>query len=166
METKKISSEHLKSKIRRLIILFMVFLILSGVTAFPIETELEWLSNHASVFPDFMQLWLNKIYNSVKETNQAYPQLAYGTDWLAFSHIVIATVFIGPLINPVKNSWVIQFGMISCLMVFPLALIAGHIRQIPFYWQMIDCSFGVIGIIPLFFTYKLIKQLEQNINYK
>ncbi|MGZ6520099.1 MAG: hypothetical protein ACXVED_21170, partial [Bacteroidia bacterium] len=62
---------------------------------------------------------------------------------------------------PVKNIWVIQFGMIACVMVFPLALIAGHIRQIPFYWQMIDCSFGVLGIIPLYFTYKLIIQLEK-----
>ncbi|MGZ4055733.1 MAG: hypothetical protein ACXVPU_04150 [Bacteroidia bacterium] len=155
------TDNQLKSKIRKWIVLFIVFLILSGVTAFPIETELSFLVNHYSSFPEFMQVWLLKIYNAVKETNTNYMQLSYGTDWLAFAHIVIATVFIGPLINPVKNIWVIQFGMIACVMVFPLALIAGHIRQIPFYWQMIDCSFGVLGIIPLYFTYKLIIQLEK-----
>ncbi len=163
MKIQKNKQEQVITKIRLWIILFMVFLVLSGVTAFPIETELSWLTKHASLFPETIQNWLFKIYESVKITNQNYPQLSYGSDWLAFAHIVIATVFIGPIINPVKNIWVIQFGMISCLMVFPLAFIAGPIRQIPFYWQMIDCSFGLLGIIPLFITYKLIKQLEQNI---
>lgn len=115
---------------------------------------------HSSSFPQFVQNWLSIIYNAVKETNTEYPYLSYGTDWLAFAHIVIATVFIGPLKDPVRNIWVIQFGMIACVMIFPLALIAGPIRNIPFYWQLIDCSFGVLGIIPLYITYKLIKQLE------
>ncbi len=150
---------QLKRKIRRWIALFILFLILSGVTAFPVETELSFLTEHSSSFPVFMQLWLSKIYNAVKETNLNYVQLSYGTDWLAFAHIVIATVFIGPLIDPVKNIWVIQFGMIACIMVFPLAIIAGPIRHIPFYWQMIDCSFGVFGFIPLFICHRNIKKL-------
>jgi hypothetical protein len=154
------TESQLKIKIRKWIIIFIVFLILSGITAFPIETELSFLTSHASSFPEVMQSWLIKIYNAVKETNTSYPYLSYGTDWLAFAHIVIATVFIGPLKDPVKNIWVIQFGMIACIMIFPLALIAGPTRHIPFYWQMIDCSFGVIGIIPLYITYKFIKQLE------
>jgi hypothetical protein len=33
-------------KIRLLIIFFMTALVLSGVTAFPVETELRWLLNH------------------------------------------------------------------------------------------------------------------------
>jgi hypothetical protein len=161
----KTTQQKLETRIKRWIGIFIVFLILSGITAFPIETELTFLLDHASSFPEFMQLWLSRIYNAVKETNTSHPYLFYGTDWLAFAHIVIATVFIGPLKDPVKNIWVIQFGMIACVMVFPLALIAGPIRHIPFYWQMIDCSFGVIGLIPLYITYKHIKQLE-NINLK
>jgi hypothetical protein len=154
------TDNQLKSKIRRWIVLFIIFLVLSGITAFPVETELSFLIKHISSFPEFLQVWLSKIYYAVKNTNETYVQLSYGTDWLAFAHIVIATAFIGPLIDPVKNIWVIQFGMIACIMVFPLALIAGPIRQIPFYWQMIDCSFGVLGFIPLYMTYKLIKRLE------
>jgi hypothetical protein len=157
---KAYTEQQLKTKIRRWIIFFIVFLILSGITAFPIETELSIAMEHVSVFPTFIQLWLTTIYNSVKEVNNVSPYLSYGTDWLAFAHIVIATAFIGPLQDAVRNKWVIKFGMIACVMIFPLALIAGPIRHIPFYWQLIDCSFGVLGIIPLFITHQLIKQLE------
>lgn len=160
-----LTNYQLKTKIKTWIVLFIVFLILSGVTAFPIETELAFLMNHISSFPESMQIWLSTIYNEVKTVNANYPHLSYGTDWLAFAHIVIATVFIGPLIDPVKNIWVIQFGMIACIMVFPLALIAGPIRDIPLFWQLIDCSFGVLGFIPLYITYKNIRLLEQQNKY-
>ncbi|MES2140810.1 MAG: hypothetical protein V4511_13970 [Bacteroidota bacterium] len=157
---KKLTELQLRIRIKSWIILFIVFLIVSGITAFPIEMELSIFMAHSSSFPQFIQNWLSTIYNAVKETNAEYPYLSYGTDWLAFAHIVIATVFIGPLKDPVRNIWVIRFGMIACVMIFPLALIAGPIRHIPFYWQLIDCSFGIFGIIPLYITYKLIKQLE------
>ncbi len=160
-----LTNSQLKKRIRTWIVLFIVLLILSGVTAFPIETELAFLIQHVSSFPEFMQTWLRTIYDEVKTVNINYPHLSYGTDWLAFAHIVIATVFIGPLINPVKNIWVIQFGMIACIMVFPLALIAGPIRQIPFFWQLIDCSFGVFGLIPLNITHKNIRLLELQNKY-
>ncbi len=147
---KTLTEQQLKTRIKRWIILFFVFLVLSGITAFPIETELSIIVNHSSVFPSFLQLWLNTIYNAVKETNRAFPYLSYGIDWLAFAHIVIAVAFIGPLKDPVRNSWVIQFGMIACILILPLAFIAGSFRHIPLFWQLIDCSFGVVGIIPLY----------------
>ena len=59
----------------------------------------------------------------------------YGTDWLAFGHIVIAVCFAGVIRDPIKNIWVVEFGMISCVLVIPLALICGHIRGIPFFWR-------------------------------
>ena len=49
-----------------------------------------------------------------------------------------------------------EFGMIACLLVIPLALICGPLRGIPFYWQLLDCSFGVIGLIPLAAARRLI----------
>jgi len=85
--------------------------------------------------------------------------LAYGYDWLAFAHIVIALFFIGPLKDPVKNIWVIEWGMLACVAVLPLAFIAGGVRGIPFYWKCIDCSFGIFGIIPLYLLRKWIKKL-------
>jgi hypothetical protein len=38
-------------------------------------------------------------------------------------------------------------------------LIAGPIRGIPWWWQIIDMSFGVVGIIPLLFAYANIRKL-------
>lgn len=97
-----------------------------------------------------------------KNNQQPIPWLSYGTDWLAFAHLVIALVFVGPLRDPVKNIWVIHFGMIACIGVFPLAFIAGSIRGIPFFWQWVDCSFGVIGFVPLYLCHKYIGMLERS----
>lgn len=135
-------------------------LFLSGITSFPIQTELSFLINHTSIYPNIMQSWLHTIYHAVSLTNQSYPYLSYGTDWLAFAHIMLAILFIGPLRDPIKNKWVIEFGMIACISIFPLAFIAGGIRGIPVFWRLIDCSFGVVGIIPLIVAYRIIKRLQ------
>jgi len=134
----------------------MVGLVLSGLTAFPLETELRILSSIVGVDPaapssDYsgLQHWIALVGEALRETYAKYPFVAYGTDWLAFAHIVIAIAFIGPYRDPVRNAWVVTFGIIACLGIIPLALIAGAVRQIPFYWRLIDCSFGVFGIIPL-----------------
>lgn len=167
----KTQQEILVRNIRRWIVFFMVALVVSGITAFPLETEL-WLLNSltaGSLGP--VSQFIHTVYTAVKTTNEQYPFLAYGTDWLAFAHIVIAVVFIGPYKDPVRNIWVIEFGMISCLMIFPLAFICGWMRQIPVYWQLIDCSFGVFGLVPLLYTHGLIRKLEKystlnNTNYE
>jgi hypothetical protein len=150
-----------KKRIRLLLIFFITGLVLSGLTAFPLESELAFISSHDSFLPEFIQDWLSNIYEAVKDTNNKYPYLSYGTDWLAFAHLVIAVVFIGPLRDPVKNIWVVEFGIISCVMVFFLALIAGPIRQIPIYWRLIDCSFGVGGLLLLIPCYRYTKKLQQ-----
>jgi hypothetical protein len=155
------AEKKLLRKIRVLIILFIICLVISGITAFPIETELLIIQRNISLFPEFMRNWLTDVYSAVSTTNSNFPFLSYGTDWLAFAHIVIAIAFIGTLKDPVKNIWVIQFGMIACALIIPLALIAGPIRGIPFYWLIIDCSFGIIGLIPLVWCYRLIKKLER-----
>lgn len=151
----------LKRTIRYYILFFIFALVLSGVTAFPIETELSIINNHIKALPLVLQEWISKVYLAVKTTNEHYPFLSYGTDWLAFAHLVIATAFIGPLLDPVRNIWIIQWGMIACIGIFPLAFIAGHIRGIPFFHQLIDCSFGVVGFILLFICCKKIVRLEK-----
>lgn len=155
-----IFKNNLQFRIRVLLVFFIVSLILSGLTAFPLESELRWLNQYCHSGKSLTSYWLLKCYHAVQEVNCEYPFLSYGTDWLAFAHIVIAIAFIGPLKNPFRNIWVIEFGMIACVLVIPLALIAGHIRDIPFFWRLIDCSFGIIGIIPLALCRKYIRQLE------
>lgn len=151
-----------KRLIRRWLVFFIIALIISGATAFALETEMRWLvvswpfSRSGALFG-----WVNRVYESLVEINIRYPYLAYGYDWLAFAHVVIAIAFIGPLRDPVRNKWVIEFGMIACILVVPLAFIAGAVRGIPVYWRLIDCSFGLTGLIPLTICYRTIKKLEQ-----
>jgi hypothetical protein len=103
------------------------------------------------------------VHNGLTETYRTYPFIPYGTDWLAFAHIAIAIAFIGPLRDPVKNIWVIEFGMIACVLIVPTALICGSIRGIPLFWRLIDCAFGIIGIIPLWICRRYIKMLQNKI---
>jgi hypothetical protein len=155
-------SYRLERRIRRLLVLFIVGLVVSGVTAFPIETELRWLTHvlGADAADGGVLRWLVTVRDALIATNRAYPFLAYGTDWLAFAHLVIAVLFVGPLRDPVRNVWVVEWGMIACVAVVPLALVAGPIRGIPFYWRLVDASFGVIGIIPLWLCLRDIRALE------
>ncbi len=150
---------HLKNKIRLLIIFFIIALVLSGLTAIPIESELQWLLQYRDMLPDRMGDWLHTCYIALEDTNDKYPYLAYGYDWLAFAHFVIALSFIGPYRDPIKNIWIIEWQIICCIAVLPLALIAGPIRQIPIFHIAIDCCFGLLGIIPLLICRRWIKKL-------
>ncbi len=158
--------DHLR-RIRFWLSIFIVGLVLSGVTAFPLQTELGWLVSllHSSVLQAIAQStgllpWIERVNDALRNTNALFPFLAYGTDWLAFAHLVIAVAFIGPCIDPVRNKWVITFGLIACAGVIPLALIAGHFRGIPLPWRLIDCSFGVFGAVPLLICRRSILVLE------
>ena len=149
------------SRIRKWIAAFMVLLMLSGITAFPVQTELHFLLHHQNFIPDFFIPWLSIISEAIDTTAEKYPYLLYGYDWLAYSHIIIALFFIGVYRNPIQNAWVLRIGMVACLGIFILAAVCGQIRGIPFFWTLIDCSFGVFGIIPLLIVQKQIGKLEE-----
>jgi hypothetical protein len=152
--------ERNKRVIKRWLAFFMIMLVVSGLTAVPAEWELSFA---AKFFEEdsFAGSWLNEVYLAIKNTGEKYPYLFYGYDWLAFAHIVLAIVFIGPYKDPVKNKWVIEFGTIACLLVIPFALIAGYSRHIPFWWRLGDCSFGILGLIPLGICYNKINEIEK-----
>lgn len=135
----------------------------------PVRSEINFLCKWTEDI-NFIQPWMQMLNEGINETSAKYPFLFYGYDWLAFAHIILAILFIGPLKDPVKNKWVIEFGIIACLLIIPFALIAGYLRDIPFWWRLIDCSFGLIGIIPLAIVLKKINNIEhsetKNINYE
>ncbi|MFL1379810.1 hypothetical protein [Nocardiopsis protaetiae] len=154
-------------RIRIWISLFIVGLVVSGVTAFPLPAELRLLDSllagpfaPVSEAAPWLADWISRVRTGLDTVEAEQPFVLYGTDWLAFAHLVIAVAFIGPWRDPVRNIWVIQFGMIACVMVVPLALICGPIRGIPWLWQLVDISFGVFGIIPLLIVHRLIRRLE------
>lgn len=161
------TSNHLR-RIRVWLAAFIIGLVLSGITAFPLQTELGWLNSALSASPvrpiaESVHLlpWIERVSEALNASNARYPFLAYGTDWLAFAHLVIAVAFIGPFLDPVRNRWVITFGLVACAGVIPLALIAGQIRGIPVFWRLIDCSFGVFGCVPLLICNRSILALEK-----
>ena len=156
----------IRYRIRILIAFFIFTLALSGLTALPLEWELALLnrlagpgSGVAALLPD-LAAWIDHVYVGLRAAILAFPQIAYGTDWLAFAHIVIAIAFIGPLKNPLRNRWVIEFGMLACILVIPWTLLLGMIREIPWFWQLVDMSFGIFGIIPLWLVRRDILLLE------
>jgi len=163
-DTSSLSSHALLLRCRCVLGFFIAALILSGITAFPLLNELNLLAGWVGeVEPNTpLQYWILAVREGLTHTYADYPWMAYGTDWLAFAHIVLAIFFIGPLMNPVRNIWVLRAGLIACAAVIPLAMICGPIRGIPFYWRLIDCSFGVFGAIPLLYCLVLAKKLERD----
>jgi hypothetical protein len=160
-------ANHLKH-IRLWLGIFIVALVLSGLTAFPLQTELRWLDAllHQSWVEPLAQssgllAWIERVHEALDTTDARFPFLAYGTDWLAFAHLAIAVAFFGPFVDPVRNKWVVTFGLIACAGVIPLALIAGQVRGIPLPWRLIDCSFGVLGCLPLLIVRRLICAMER-----
>ena len=125
-------ARRLINRTRLLLAGFVAGLVISGVTAFPLPMEVNYL---ASQLPDSGSLpeWIRQVQTGLNETEAKYPFLFYGTDWLAFGHLVIAIAFFGPIKDPVRNIWVIEWGMMACALVIPLALICGPIRGIPLW---------------------------------
>lgn len=155
------SRAQLLRTIRLLLGVVVGGLIVSGLTAFPLLREAAALENlvRELSLPSFVVTWLARVHEGLRETYAAYPFIAYGTDWLAFGHLVIALFMVGAIIDPVRNIWLIHAGMIACLLVVPSALICGALRGIPLWWQAIDCSFGVLGFVPLWLAARLVRNL-------
>ncbi|MEV8525449.1 MULTISPECIES: hypothetical protein [unclassified Streptomyces] len=152
-------------RIRIWLAVFVVCLVLSGLTAFPLVHELHWTQSLLQATPlgDWLpglSAWIGRVRDGLDLADAEYPFLLYGTDWLAFAHLVIAVAFYGVVRDPVRNVWVVEFGMIACAGIVPLALICGPVRGIPFWWSVIDMSFGVFGVIPLYVVRRKIKVLE------
>jgi hypothetical protein len=155
-------------RLRGVMGLFVLALVLSGLTAFPLQRELQLVSAirgldriSATAATNSFDRWILTVRDGLRESYTRHPWLAYGTDWLAFAHIAIAVFFVGALIDPVRNVWILQAGIIACALVVPLALVCGTVRQIPFGWRLIDCSFGVVASIPLYYCLKLTRALEK-----
>ena len=153
--------ETLRRRIRFVTLLFIAGLVVSGATAIPLQWELD-VTARALGIGDLSSeqatsgpaKWLLKVRDALHETNTKYPFVAYGTDWLAFGHFVVALAFVGALRDPLRNIWLYPFGMMACVLVVPYALVFGALRGIPIGWRLIDCSFGVFGFVPLWLCHR------------
>jgi hypothetical protein len=154
-QTASMNSSRLLSRIRLLLGFFATALLLSGLTAIPLTFELAILDQLAglaspinSLWPS-LSAWVSVVRQALDETYALYPFIAYGTDWLAFGHIVLAIAFIGPIRDPARNIWVIDVGIVACALLIPYAILFGPVRGIPPFWTFIDTLFGILGIFPL-----------------
>lgn len=150
-------------KYRIVLSAFMLGLLLSGLTAFPLNWEVgllfNWLAPHREHFPSLFE-WIARVKVGLDQTDARFPFIAYGTDWLAFGHLMICAAFVGPWSEPVHNRFVLEWGMFCCVAILPVAFICGPIRGIPLGWMILDCAFGVVGIVPLFLCWKWSKEME------
>jgi hypothetical protein len=160
--------QSLLRRVRLFTWIFIVGLVVSGATAIPLNWELDVLvkwfgleGQTSATATNELGRWLLSAREALQDVNSKHPLLFYGTDWLAFGHFVIAIAFVGALRDPVRNVWLFTFGMIACVTVIPYALIFGAVRGIPLWWRLIDCSFGVLGFIPLWFCRKWAREVEQ-----
>ena len=163
------SRQHDLRIIRWCLAIFVLGLFVSGVTAFPLQTELSailrWMQRpmvyHMATATHVLP-WFTRVTVALADTNARYPFLSYGTDWLAFAHILFAVLFVGPMVDPVRNKWVTVSGIVACAAIPFLAFIAGPMRGIPLPWRFIDTSFGVFGCIPLFFVLQRTNRMEKH----
>lgn len=140
--------------------IFILGLIISGLTTFPLRTELAVLTriSDASSLSGFSN-WIGFVDSGLRETYSRFPFFGYATDWLGFGHLVIAAFFILPFIWPRQYRGVLFVGLAACAGVLVTAFVSGPFRGIPIYWRLIDCSFGIVGAIPLLYCLRLGKQL-------
>lgn len=153
-------------RIRIFLIFFTAALIISGATAIPLRWELSILQRifgsgtyFGEMIPSLSE-WLSIVHKALVDISKEYPFLAYGFDWLAFGHFVIAISMLGALHDPIRNKWVIEYAMIACVLLVPYAMVMGGVRGIPFGWRIIDSMFGIVGLIPLFVARRLTMSLD------
>lgn len=144
-------------RVRMLLGIFILCLILSGLTAFPLLAEVRFLSRLLATSPLLLASWLFFVQQGLEVTYTEYPFIAYGTDWLAFGHLAIAVLFLFALRNPLQNRDMIKGGLVICFLVIPTAWICGAVRGIPPAWRVVDSLFGLLGIIPLALCNKYLK---------
>lgn len=162
MEVTSNREQMLLFRLRWLTAFFIFGLFVSGATAIPLETELNWLAgwlgaDAQSTSP--LLRWIARVQAALQDTNARYPFIAYGADWLAFGHFMIALVFVWAWRDPVQNRWLFDFGLLACALVVPFAFVMGSVRGIPWWWRLLDCSFGVFGAIPLWLCRRYAKEL-------
>jgi hypothetical protein len=159
--------DRLRARIRAWTLFFIIGLLISGATAVPIQSEVAL--GEALLGEDFaaggrmpaqVAAWLRTVRDAVETTATHAPLMFYGTDWLAFGHVVVALAFIGALRDPVRNRWLYQFGMIACALVPVWALLFGHLRGIPGWWRVIDAAFGIAGFVPMWLCHRWAGELE------
>ncbi|MHC4645740.1 MAG: hypothetical protein ACYTBJ_09555 [Planctomycetota bacterium] len=156
----------LHRRVKLLLALFIIALLLAALTALfliPAVSILEGFLGEGTLLgrslPSVTQ-WIALVQKALAETKEQYPFMFYGTDWVGFAHLVMVIACLGPLRDPVRNIWVLQFGMIGCSLMIPMTLLTGVARHLPWFWQLFDCVIGGTGAVLFLMCYRYARQME------
>lgn len=149
----------------RIMLGIVVFgLFVAGVTIWPALWELKtavrllWGDAEATgVVHEFVL----RVIAALEVVEAEYPFLMYGYDWLAFAHIMLAVLFAGAMRDPVRNIWIVQCGLIMCVLVPILAAVFIPIRGLPACWFWIDFAFAPSAALPLWIALRNIRKAER-----
>jgi len=138
-------------------------LLVSAITVWPAVAELKWAVR--VVWGDAepagtLHRFVLQVIEALEAVEADYPFLLYAHDWLAFAHIVLAILFAGAIRDPVRNVWIVQCGLIMCLLVPVLAAICVPIRGLPPVWFWIDAAFAPAAGLPLWIAWRDIRRAE------
>lgn len=152
--------KHLRSRIKAAIIITIIGLLLNGLSSIPLRTELNILLSNSDSLPQFLRDWWTYVNQGVLETSSKYNFMRYGFDWLGFAHLIIAIAFIGPLRDPVKNQWVVQWGMIASGLGILMAFGWERLRDIPIWWSFVDAGISYLAFVILWLCNRWITKLK------
>lgn len=139
------SPELLLRRTRWMVGIVILGLVLSGISAIPLVWQLEVAQRLVGTGGNAVADWVATLLAGLRATEAQAPFVFYGTDWLAFAHIVLAVLYVGAWRDPVRNIWLFQFG---------------PIRGIPGWHVAVDCSFGVFCAGPFWMALKWTRALE------
>lgn len=138
-------------------------LLVSGITVWPMVSELKmavrivWGDGE----PDgVLHSFILRAIEGLESVEAEYPFMLYAHDWLAFAHVVLAILFAGAIRDPVRNVWIVQCGLIMCVLVPVLAGICIPIRGLPPAWFLIDSAFAPAAGVPLWIALGDIRKVE------
>ena len=142
-------------------------LVVSGVTVWPAIPELKmtvrivWGNGEPT---GVLHSFILQAIEGMESVEANYPFMLYAHDWLAFAHIVLAILFAGAIRDPVRNVWIVQCGLIMCVLVPVLAGICIPIRGLPLVWFWIDFSFAPAAAVPLWIALRDIRRAEAELD--
>ena len=142
-------------------------LVVSGITVWPAVPELKMAvrivwgdGESAGVLHNFVL----QAIEGLESVEANYPFMLYAHDWLAFAHIVLAILFAGAIRDPVRNVWIVQCGLIMCVLVPVLAGICIPIRGLPMVWFLVDFAFAPAAALPLWIALRDIRRTEAKLH--
>ncbi len=147
-------SAGLLTRIRLCLALLMAGLLFSSLPGFFPLNGTKWILGllaRTSHFGDGTPLftWFLGTRQALMATSLTARFLFYATNRDGLSRILFALLFLGPYRDPVRNRWVINFGLLSCAALVLFAFVAGEIQGMPFLWRCADAAFALLCALPL-----------------